>query len=182
MYKSFGWISFVVIWAGLFYMIKKWPGDKSMSFSAHAAATKEGIIYYWFVFSLHLGLFYLFVSRWFVPTLQLPRAFTAITLIAVVAQFTALCIPTTGGLKTILHDLSSYIMFVLLVPLGILMVLSPHVAVFARIVALLATCYMVLSWYLFAFTKTAKKHFFIFQASYAMSFQFAVLLATYFSK
>jgi len=178
-YKSFGWLSIVVIWTGLLYMIKKWPGNKTMSFSAHAASTRTGIVYYWLVFTAHLVLFYLFVSKWFVPTLQLPHVFTIITLVAVLGEFIALCIPTTGGLKTKLHDLSSYVMLILLVPLSLLIFLSPHVSLIARTAALLSVCYMVIVWYLFAVAKTAKKHFLLYQTSYAMSFQLAVLLAVY---
>ena len=136
-------------------------------------------MYYWLVFTTHLLLFYIFVSRWFVPTLQLPKTFTIITLVAVLGQFIALCIPTTGGLKTRLHDLSSYLMFILLAPLSLLIFLSPHVSVIGRIAAIIAAFYMVIAWFLFAVTKTAKKHFLLYQASYAMSFQLAVLLATY---
>jgi len=179
LYKQFGWLSIVIIWTSLFYMIRRWPGNKTMTFSAHAAATKVGIIYYWIVFTAHLVFFYLFVSKWFVPSLQLPKMFTIVTFVAVLGEFVALCVPTTGGRKTQIHDVSSYIMFILLMPLSLLIFFSPQVSLIARITAFLAAIYMVIAWVLFAITKKAQNHSLLLQTSYAMSFQLAILLATY---
>ena len=178
-YKSFGLLSIILIWAGLLYMIKKWPGNKSMSFSAHAAASRPGIVYYFTLFTTDLILFFLFVSKWLVPTLHLPYVFTTISFIAVLGQFIAICIPTTGGLKTRIHDLSSYVMFVLLMPLSLMLFYSSHVSLVARLACLLAACYMVVAWFLFTIVKSTKNHFLIYQTTYAASFHVALLLVIY---
>lgn len=179
MYKSFGILSFVVLWSGLIFMIRKWPGNRSMSYSSHAAATKSGSIYYFAMFSLHLALFYTFIDRWFVPTFQLPNMFLVLSLAAVFGQFVAVCVPTTGGRKTTIHDAASYVAFTLLIPLSVMIAVSPNVTMAGRIAASIAATFMTLLGVSFVFVKATMDHFIIFQTLYAASFHVALLVAIY---
>ena len=72
-----------------------------MTYSNHAAQTKQGIIYYLLTFSIHLALFWVFVVKWLAPNLDLPDAFLCIVTIAVIGQLLALLIPSTGGKMTL---------------------------------------------------------------------------------
>ncbi len=160
-------------------MIRKWPGDRSMSYSAHAAATRQGIVYYFAIFSIHLFLFYLFMTNWFVPTFHLPKLFSALLIVAVIGQLAALIIPTTGGRKTTIHDVTAYIMHILLMPLCLFIVFSQDFTLAIRMIALIVAAYMVLVWILFAFVKESKKHQLSLQTLYGTSFHLTIILATY---
>ncbi|MCA9333475.1 hypothetical protein KC963_00325 [Candidatus Saccharibacteria bacterium] len=179
LYEVLGPISIAQLWLCLWFMLRRWPGNKSMSYSAHAAATRKGIIYYFVIFSLHMFLFYLFVANWFAPTFNLPTIFTAILLVAILGQFTALIVPTTGGKKTTLHDLASYLMYVMLVPLCLFITFSSNFSDFARFYATIAAIYMVISWFIFALNKH-KDNFYLFQTLYGLSFHTSILVAMYF--
>lgn len=177
-YKALGPISIVQLWLCLAFMVRKWPGNKSMSYSAHAAATRLGIIYYFVVFSVHLFLFYLFVVNWFVPTFHLPKLFSALLIVAMMGQLAALIVPTTGGRKTIIHDITAYIMHMLLMPLCLFIVFSQNFSLFARAFAMLTAIYMVSVWLLLGLKK-AKSHHFWLQTAYGLSFHTAILVAVY---
>lgn len=178
-YRSLGLISIVQLWVCLFYMIRRWPQDRSTSYSSHAAATRQGIIYYFVVFSLHMFLFYLFMVNWFVPTFHLPVMFTALLMVAILGQLAALIVPATDGRKGTIHDITAYTMHTLLMPLCLFIVFSGNFSVVARVGATIATAYMLTVWFLFTFVPGAKKHFLIFQTAYGLSFHLAIVLAIY---
>lgn len=112
LYKILGPFSIIQLWFCLWFMIKKWPGKKSMSYSAHAASSRDGIIYYFVIFTIHLVLFYIFALKWFVPVYNLPRDFLYILTIAELGQLAALMIPSTEGNMTIAHDITAYLMHI----------------------------------------------------------------------
>ncbi|MEK7602783.1 MAG: hypothetical protein AAB459_00880 [Patescibacteria group bacterium] len=177
-YKILGPISVVQLWLCLWFMIKKWPGNKTMSYSAHAAATKAGIIYYLASFSLHLVLFYIFALKWFAPTYGLPSIFLVILFIAELGQLGALLIPSTGGRMTLAHDITAYLMHILLMPLSLFIVFSNNFSMFARLVAVIATSYMVFVWLTFIKGKLNDRHLLL-QTIYGLSFHVAILVAAF---
>ena len=153
-----------------------------MSYSKHAAATNAGAVYYFCTFAPTLALLFLFVQKWFAPTFRLPSVFVSLTLFAVTGQFFALLIPSKGGRMTLWHDLTSYVMFILLVPLCIIIFQCQEISLVARTASLLAAGYMVTTWVLILMTKYFHKHFLILQTIYGASFHLVILLATYVRK
>lgn len=178
LYEALGPISVAQLWLCLWFMIRKWPGDKTMSYSAHAAANRKAIVYYFVIFSIHMFLFYLFVANWFAPTFHLPAIFTALLVVAILGQLGALIVPTTGGRKTKIHDITAYFMHMLLMPLSLFIVFSSSFSIIARIYATMAASYMVVAWFLFAFKKHTNHHLML-QTLYGLSFHTAILVAMY---
>lgn len=149
-----------------------------MTYSGHAAQTKQGIIYYFVVFSIHLFLFYLFVVNWFAPMFELPNIFSALLVVAIMGQLAGLLVPATGGTKSTIHDTAAYTMHVLLMPLSLFIVFSDNFSTFARVFTLLMAMYMVTVWAIFA-SKKADNHRFWLQTMYGLSFHAAILAAAY---
>lgn len=178
-YKNLGLVSIIWLWVCLWFMIWHWRGNKSMTYSAHAAQTKQGIVYYFVTFSIHLVLFTIFAFKWLVPTLHLSSLFLPILVIAVVGQLLALLIPSTGGNMTKLHDITAYCMHMLLMPLSIIIAFSSTVSLVSRVAALIASAYMVTLWCLFVFVKKSKGYSLYLQTAYGLSFHIVILLATY---
>jgi hypothetical protein len=179
-YELLGPVSIIWLWACLFLLILKWPGNISMTFSEHATKTRASILYYLLTFSTHLALFYIFIVKWFVPTYSLPTIFTILMSFALLGEFVALLIPATGGRKTVVHQVSSFFMLALLVPISGLMIISPHFPVFIRVFAALVAFIMVSICLLFTLYKNAKQHQLIYQVVYGGSFHLLVLLALIF--
>ncbi|HET7673610.1 MAG TPA: hypothetical protein VFK11_03810, partial [Candidatus Saccharimonadales bacterium] len=96
-FKPFGLISILITWMGLLFLLYKWKGNKSMSFSLHAAQTKAGQIYYFILFSITLPLFFLFILRWYAPFLGLSNIFIAVVLVGILGQILAIIVPAVGG-------------------------------------------------------------------------------------
>lgn len=178
-YKALGPISIVQLWLCLLFMIRRWPGNKSMTYSAHAAATRSGIVYYLFIFTLHMVLFYLFAINWFVPTFGLPWIFAVILLVAMLGQFIALLVPSTGGRKSTIHEFTAYFMHTLLLPLCLFIVFTGSFSTFARAYALVASVAMLVMWYLFATAKDSGNRNIVLQTVYGLSFHTAILVAMY---
>lgn len=177
-YKILGPIAVVQLWACLLFMIHKWPGNKSLTYSGHAATSKQASVYYFVVFTIHLVLLYLFVSRWFVPTFDLPLAFLNIIRIALLGQLIALLVPSTGGRKTTIHDIAAYCMHMLLMPLSLFVVFGDNFSLVSRVVAALTALYMVFVWIVFSLNKFSNYRL-ILQTFYGLSFHTVLLVATF---
>lgn len=177
-YEACGPIAVVQLWICLLFLLWKWPGNRSMTYSAHAAATKQGIVYYFVIFSFHLFLLYLFITKWFVPTFRLPHIYSTILTIAIIGQLIALIVPTTGGRMTTFHDITAYSMHILLMPLSLFIVFSGSFTPIARIIAMLTAIYMVAVWVVFALKKLTSQRL-LMQTIYGLSFHATLLIATF---
>jgi len=178
-YKYFGLLAVIQLWACLIYMIRKWKGNASMTYSAHAATTKTASIYYFVVFSIHLVLIYIFASKWFVTSYSLPSSYMIVLTIALSGQFIALLVPTTGGVKTKIHDIAAYTMHILLLPLNLFIVFSSSFSYLSRYFTVVMIMYMVFVWYIMATDRLKDKRLII-QTFYGLGFHLSLLVATFF--
>jgi hypothetical protein len=178
-YKYLGLVAVIQLWVCLLLMIRVWKGNSSMTYSEHAAKTKTASLYYFVVFSIHLVLFYVFALKWFVPNFSLPSTYMMVLTIALTGQFIAVLVPTTGGVKTKIHDIAAYTMHMLLVPLNIFIVLSPSFSQTARYFTAIMLIYMIFVWYIMATDKLKNKRL-ILQTFYGLSFHLSILVATFF--
>ena len=121
-FKPLGAVSIVVGWLGLIFLIRKWPGNKSMAFSNHAAVTKSANIFYGIIFTIVLPPLFIFFARWFVPALSLPSIFIYMALLACIGQLVASWAPTTNGLRAQVHKIAAFTMHSLLLPEGFMIV------------------------------------------------------------
>lgn len=177
-FKIFGVLSVVLIWAGLLFTIFKWRGNKSMSFSLHAAQTRAGQVYYFFLFLATLPLFYLFIVKWYVPTFDLGLLFIILATVATIGQFVAASIPAVPGHRNTIHEIGAYTMGALFIPM-LFMVAFADVSLFAKIIACGALAYMIGSIVLLFAWKGSKRYYLYFQAMYIAAFHTAILASVY---
>lgn len=179
MFKNLGAISIAWLWACLLFMIWRWRGNKAMTYSDHAAQTKQGILYYFLTFFVHLVLFTIFAFKWFAPTLELPPVFLWLLVIAVFGQLLALLIPSIGGKMTTVHDVTAYCMHFLLTPLAFMVALGSNLPTAAKTMTFALSIFMVGLLALFVFVKKSKNYSLYLQTAYGLSFHAAVLVAIY---
>jgi hypothetical protein len=177
-YKILGPLSISVTWLGLLFLIRHWKGNKSMSFSLHAAQTRTAQIYYFFLFGITLPLFYLFVTRWFVPALRLPRLYIYIVSVALLGQLIAILIPAIEGRKEKIHNLGAYLMAFCLIPLTVLLVFS-NLPLIIKILAIIGALYMTSTIALSFVTKAIQQKFLPFQAAFVGVFHCLILISMY---
>lgn len=177
-FKFLGIVSIVAIWIGLLFTIHRWRGDKSMSFSLHAAQTKAGLVYYFLLFWITMPLFYLFMVHWYTPRFDLGLPFVVLTTIGVVGQLSATLIPAGTDTKGVIHEVAAYVMGITLIPLSVMIALA-DVSLFARIAAAIAVVYMIGSIILrFTWSRSMNRYLY-FQAAYIAAFHIVILTSTY---
>lgn len=177
-FKSFGVVSIALTWIGLLLLLYKWKGDKSLSFSHHAAQTKAGQIYYFVLFAITLPLFFLFIWRWYVPTLKLPDVFIGIVIVGILGQLLAVLVPALGGTKERIHNFGAYSMAVSLIPASIFIALGSIPSV-VEIFALISVAYLTASVVLFFMFPRLSAHYLYFQSAYILTFHALILTSTY---
>lgn len=177
-FKIFGITSIAIIWLGLLFVLYKWPGNASMSFSLHAAQTKAGQLFYLILFLVSLPLFYLFIIQWFVPTFQFGWLFVTLVTIGVIGQFVAVLVPALPGKKELIHNAAAYTMGLTFIPLSFMIALA-DVSIVARYITGAAIVYMLMAPLLYAFVRRTHAYYLYFQAAYILAFHIIVLVATY---
>lgn len=178
-FKSLGLISIIMAWTGLLFLIYRWRGNKSMSFSLHAAQTKAGQIYYFILFAITLPLFFAFVLKWYVPALNLPSLFTYLVAIGVAGQIIAVIVPAVGGRKEKIHDFGAYLMAATIIPTSLIVALA-DIPIAVRALAILGVGYMIAVWILHFGLKQIRSHYLYFQAAYVAFFHLIIISSTYF--
>lgn len=174
-----GVISIVIIWLGLLYLINKWPGKPSMSFSLHATQTKGAQIYYFLLFLVSLPLFYIFIVGWYVPSLHLNSWFVVLTTIGVIGQLIAATVPAVPGRKTAIHNIGAYGMAATFIPLSLIVAMAGDVHMYARVVAALAVLYMICTLGAALVLPRLRAHYIYFQAGYIAAFHAVILTSAY---
>lgn len=177
-YKFLGLLSITIVWSGLIFLLYKWRGNKSMSFSLHAAQTKAGQVYYFFLFLITLPLFYLFILKWYIPSLDLPGASTYFVTAGVLGQLLAVIVPAAGGWKEQIHNIGAYIMAFSMVPLSVFVAFS-GIPTLVRIITVLGIAYMISASLLYLLSQTARSSYLYFQAAYIALFHIIVIASTY---
>jgi len=177
-FKLFGLLSIVIVWAGLFFLLYKWRGNKSMSFSLHAAQTRGGQIYYFLLFLITLPLFYVFILKWYIPTFDLPNAFTYLVTAGVLGQLLAVIVPAVNGQKEQIHNFGAYLMAFTMIPLSVFIAFA-DIPALVRILAVAGIIYMIGSGFLYIYSKRARSNYLYFQAMYIALFHVIIISSTY---
>lgn len=177
-FKWLGLLSILIVWSGLIFLLYKWRGNKRMSFSLHAAQTKNGQIYYFVLFATVLPMFYLFIIKWFVHTLGLNNWFTLAVTVGVLGQLLAVLVPAIPGIKGQIHNFGAYIMAFTMLP-AVLLIAFANVPYIVTIASLAAATYMIFAASLFIFFKKSHDYYLIFQAIYIATFHANIILSSY---
>lgn len=179
-YHHFGLYAFLILSAGLCFIVWKWPEGKQYTFSQHVALYRHRIIYYILLFSLVLPLLLLFFVGWFVPHFQLSQWFSVCIIISAVAQYACTLIPETGGRKSLYHRALAGISAVMLAPPLVLLILSEAFGGLVKLVSAASLLAMLTIIGLIVAGKGQHSHFLYLQAGYFAAFFAATLAATYF--
>jgi hypothetical protein len=107
-YKILGPIYVAIIWTAIWYVLRKWPGDKTMSVSKHVAVYKEAYLLFAIVRTLFFPLFLLFMFGWFIPAFNLPAAASIFIACGIAGDLVSAWIPEADGWKGKVHRLSAY--------------------------------------------------------------------------
>lgn len=177
-YKFFGLFSITLVWAGLLFLLYRWPGNKSMTFSLHAAQTKGGQIYYFLLFLIMLPLFYLFILHWYVPALNLPNIFTYLVTVGVLGQLIAVIVPAVGGRKEQIHNFGANLMAFTFIPLSMFVAVA-DIPIIVRIITVAGIIYMVGASFLFLYVRRLRSSYLYFQAAYIAFFHAIIISSTY---
>jgi len=170
----------ILLILGLSFTVTRWRGGLHMTFSQHAAVTRQAKLFYAFLFLVTLPLFAWFIVGWFVPHKHLPASFVWFTYTAVVFQILCTWFPEEGGWKTLVHRLLTAISAIAMLPLIVILGLSMYLSPYMRGLAWVAFGSMV-ALLMVAFThQKGYKRALLLQIGYYAVFFLMMLLLTYF--
>lgn len=178
-FKNLALLSIVLTWIGLLFVVYKWPGNSSMTFSLYFAKTKASYIFSLIYFSITLFLFYVFMTAWFNHAFVMPNYFPFLITVACIAQFIPIVIPHTKGLTAKTHFFFAFVTGITLISLTIILALTQDISLVGRIIASVAALYMFCSFFLFLFVRRLLSYSLYFEGIYILSFHLAILAATY---
>jgi hypothetical protein len=174
-----GLISIVYAWCGLLFLIYKWPGNKSMTFSQHAAQYRASRVYYRVFWLSALVPFFWFITTSYANKLGLSVAFDMFAVIATGLLVIAALIAEVGGRRTTIHRLAAFSNAAFLVPLVVLSIMSENISNLARVAGTLVAAYML--YIIYFLTKHKRQHskMLYMQGSYILIFHVFLLVAFY---
>lgn len=94
--KHYGLVALTILVIGLIILIRKWPKDIHHTFSQHAATNNVASIYYAALFTVVLPILAVFFFSWFVPTLNVPPAFSILIALSLACQLACTLVPEVG--------------------------------------------------------------------------------------
>jgi hypothetical protein len=179
MFALTGLLLIVLSWVAGLYLLVTWKGQHTMSISQHAASAKGASRLFMITLILGGAGLYFWLITWFVPKLDLPRLFTVLVTLTVIAQFIAAIVPDTDAWKSKLHRFAAYTMAALYLPLSWYILNSHSLSIVSRLIGGICLLYMIIASILFLTVKRARNRYLIFQSLYIIAFQLIILSAAY---
>lgn len=176
--------SVLIFWASLFYLLYKWPRVSNKSISRHAASQKDSYIFFTLV-QIIVGIAaLLFMHQWFIRQFSLSLVFAWAIYITIGLQLLSAVLPDTQkGLVSLVHLNIASLMAVGIFVSSSLLAFTDGLSLVPRIVFAIAALYMAHCIALLL-TKKGKpelfSHYLLLQVIYVVSFQAAILFATYY--
>lgn len=178
LYKLSGLLAFLIAWFGMLITVFTQGKDKSKSISLHAASSKKTIVLLGVLSPLSMFLFMLFAIAYVTPLLSLSTAFVVLNILAYLGYILAAWVPATGGNKTKLHNLFSYGASLLLIPIAIMLLMSPSTAAMPKLIIGVFLVAAGFFGYLF-WSRPERANFLYFQIAYFLLFDISLLAAAY---
>lgn len=178
-YKIFGPLCALAVWVAMIVIIKKWPGNRSMTISAHAAAYKEAYLLFAIVRTIANPFFALFMFGWFVPALQLPAIASVLIGLWLLGDLVTAWTPQAPGWKGTVHKVAAYAMASFFLPLAIIIAESPVITDAAKTIVTLCIIAMASFWAIFIVSKKSKDYYLYFQLTYFFLFDLTFLSAAF---
>jgi hypothetical protein len=134
-YKLSGIFAFVIMWTVMLLAIFSQGKDKSKSISMHIADSKKTIAMLAVFAPIAMTLLMIFAVKWVAPLLGLSTTFIVLNVLADACFILAAWVPSTKGRKAKLHDLFSYGASLLLIPITLLLAMSPNASTVSRAIS-----------------------------------------------
>ncbi len=177
--KQFGLIAYMLFVGSVAYMLFRWSGESTKTFSQNAARNQSSIIYYGIVLAVFLAMLSIFAYGWLIPTLLLPTTFSVVFGVGVAAEAIAGLVPETTGWRKVTHITVSGVMYVAtLIIVGMLYINSstPHVAKLTSAAAFIVMVAVILAVVLF---RQLQRYALLLQTIHLFCFFGALLVVTY---
>lgn len=180
-FKPLGALSIVLGWASMLFLIYKWRGDKSMSFSGHAASHPTAYFMMAIMESAFLPMYLLFIATWFVHSFELGPLFTLLNAISVVGLLIAAWVPYRPGRQARIHHQAAHAAYSCMIFAMICLTLSPTVPTVARLMSFIALLDGLYSAYLLYIKPNGRDHLLYIQGIFMACVHLSILTATYIS-
>ena len=174
-----GYISIVLIAAGLAFVILKWPRGIQYTFSQHVAPRKSSSIFYSLLFIVSLTLLLIFFTSHFIPSYELPILFKQLLVISCVAQILCTFFPERGKEKTKIHRVFAGLSAACLPMLLVILSVWPTIDGVDKILTSVCFAIMLAILCLALFTKLRSTHALILQIAYNVAFFVPILFIAY---
>lgn len=174
-----GYISILLLAAGLTFVVLKWPRGVQYTFSQHVAPRNSSSIFYSLLFIVTLTLLVIFFASYFIPTYELPIPFKQLLVISCVAQILCTFFPERGKEKTNIHRVFAGISAACLPMLLAILSVWPTIDSFDKILISACLVIMLAILYLAFFTRLRKTHALILQIVYNLAFFLPILFLAY---
>lgn len=174
-----GYISILLLAAGLAFVVLKWPRGIQYTFSQHVAPRNSSSIFYSLLFIVTLTLLLIFFASYFIPTYELPIPFKQLLVISCVAQVLCTFFPECGKEKTKIHRVFAGISAACLPLLLAILSAWPTIDSFGRILSGACLVIMLAILCLAIFTRLRKTHALILQIMYNVAFFVPILFIAY---
>jgi len=151
------------------------PRDAAHSISHHAAQRKKEYRIFALGMTASLVCMTVFVTKWLVPSLQLPGYLTAVFIIAILLETITTWVPLKEGRQFAIHQWCSYGTAVIIPVILILLAVSPKIRGLAFYIDIAATGFIFTFWLMFFFIKKAREQYLVYQSLYITAFHCALL-------
>lgn len=180
-FKVLGPVAVAVAVISIGVLLKTWPQGRHASISQHAGAQAKTFWAFMVVMLVDNLLLLAFIWKWFIPALGLLPGFGVVFTLGFLLQVVSALIPDRGdgSRASKHHGLAAFSMAGTMPLLTLWLALSPHVETLPRMLAALATAWMLFSFYLFLFRPSSHKHFLTYQSIYIAAFYVCILAAAY---
>ena len=174
-YRYVGVLASFTAWLAIAIVLWRWPRIKSQSISKHVSAYKKAWLIFAPIESVALILFYVFMSNWFIPVLELPAIYTFLITLSLLLEFITTWVPDVKGWKQTVHHYTAYGAVLILPFITVLVALSPDISLFAELAAWISLAIMFTIISLYLSKKDTRKNHLIYQSVYFACFHIPVL-------
>lgn len=174
-----GYLSTLLLAAGLAFVVLKWPRGVQYTFSQHVAPRNSSSIFYSLLFIVTLTLLVIFFASYFIPMYELPIPFKQLLVISCVAQVLCTLFPERGKEKTKIHRVFAGVSAACLPLLLAILAVWPTIDGFKKILTAVCLVIMLAILCLAIFTRLRKTHPLILQIVYNGAFFVPILFLTY---
>jgi hypothetical protein len=162
-------------WAAVYWMLRRWPGERRLSISQRGAVTPQAQLEYGIIMSGCAGLFGWFMIGWFAPVFALSPTFTTLMVLATMLHLIFAWVPDSSGWRLVAHRGLAYAWAAIIPVMQAIILVQVAQGVLTTLIAAVGLAYMLFGWFLFAFWVSARRHYLIYQVAYIAAFHATVL-------